>query len=84
MAQPCRLTGGFVDPGTLDTFTTTWDFGDGSALSASLTPTHIYTQSGVYTATLTVTDDDTGSDTDFLLITVTPVKVYLPLVLKMN
>lgn len=31
----------------------TWDFGDGSAPSTSPTPTHIYTATGIYTATVT-------------------------------
>ena len=33
-----------------------WDFGDGSALSSQQNPTHVYTTSGVYTATLTLTE----------------------------
>ena len=33
-----------------------WNFGDGSALSTQQNPTHIYTASGVYTATLTLTE----------------------------
>jgi PKD repeat protein len=34
-----------------------WDFGDGT-LGSGITITHAYTQAGVYTTTLTVTDDD--------------------------
>lgn len=79
-----QLAGGFTDLGTLDTHIIAWNFGDGSALASTLAPWHTYTQTGIYTATLTVTDDDTGTDIDFLLINVTPVKVYLPLVLKAN
>jgi len=33
----------------------TWDFGDGSA-GTGVTPTHTYTQSGIYTATVTATN----------------------------
>ena len=33
-----------------------WNFGDGSALSTQQNPTHVYTASGVYTATLTLTE----------------------------
>jgi gliding motility-associated-like protein len=36
--------------------TYTWDFGDGSLLDNQFDPTHIYTDIGVYTATLIVTD----------------------------
>ncbi len=32
-----------------------WDFGDGSPISNAVDPTHIYTQPGTYTVTLTVT-----------------------------
>ena len=40
-----------------------WDFGDGAALpNGGPTPTHIYAKAGVYTASLTVTDDSGCSD----------------------
>jgi len=35
-----------------------WDFGDGSPFGDGVTPTHTYEDSGVFTVTLTVTDDD--------------------------
>ncbi len=56
-----------MDPGS-DTFTYEWDFGDGSPVSD--TPSHIYADNGVYTVTLTVTDDDGGEGTDTLTVTV--------------
>jgi PKD repeat protein len=50
-----------------------WAFGDGGTASSSLTPTHVYQEAGVYTATLKVTDalgrTSTSSDT----VTVTDV-----------
>lgn len=54
-------------------YTYAWDFGDGST-STSQNPTHIYTVAGVYTATLTVTDDSTEGlrDTDTVTITAQP------------
>jgi uncharacterized repeat protein (TIGR01451 family) len=67
------LTGTFTDPGTLDTHTITWDFGDGSTANGILMPTHIYADNGVYTATLTVTDKDGASGIDQLLVTVSNV-----------
>ncbi|MDI6886415.1 MAG: PKD domain-containing protein [archaeon] len=54
-----------VDPGTCDTFTYDWDFGDGTALLNAGTPvTHAWGDNGVYTVTLTVTDDDGGVGID--------------------
>lgn len=57
----------FSDLGILDTHTASWTWGDGNITtgtvtesngSGSITDSHIYTQAGVYTITLTVTDDD--------------------------
>lgn len=42
-----------VNPGNVISFS--WDFGDGSALSNSASPTHTYPQSGTYTACLVIT-----------------------------
>ena len=64
------LSGGFIDPGTADTHTYEWDFGDGRSDSGTLTPTHAYGDDGAYTVTLTVTDDDGGWDTASLTVTV--------------
>jgi hypothetical protein len=72
------FSGGFIDPGC-DTWTYTWSFGDGSPVqtgictpSIPITATHIYTYPDVYTATLTVRDDDGGVESDMVQITVTP------------
>lgn len=64
------FSGSFTDPGWLDTHTYTWDFGDGGTTSGTLTPTHTYCDNGIYTVTLTVTDDDGGVDMDTLTVTV--------------
>ncbi len=62
----------FSDPGTLDTHTAVWDWGDGTTSPATVTETngsgsvngsHTYTSAGVYTVTLTVTDKDGGIGT---------------------
>jgi PKD repeat protein len=48
-----------------------WNFGDGSpAVTGTLTPTHTYSQKGIYTVTLTITDDDGGTTSDTLTVAV--------------
>jgi PKD repeat protein len=64
------FSGSFTDPGTADTHTISWNFGDGHTYSGTLTPTHIYGDNGVYTVTLTVIDNDGGIGTDTLVVTV--------------
>jgi len=58
----------FTDPGTLDTHTATWDWGDTltddvDLATSPVSGSHAYTAAGVYTIELTVTDDDGGSGT---------------------
>ncbi|MHA1939913.1 MAG: PKD domain-containing protein, partial [Candidatus Thorarchaeota archaeon] len=65
------FAGNYYDPGQMDTHTIVWDFGDGSdPVEGTLTPEHVYADNGVYTITLTVTDDDEGMSSDTLTVTV--------------
>ncbi|MFC1719431.1 PKD domain-containing protein, partial [Candidatus Poribacteria bacterium] len=65
------FSGSFIDPGTVDTHTIDWDFGDGTAeTDTTLVLTHVYADNGSYTATLTVTDKDGGIGIDTLIVTV--------------
>ena len=68
--QWVSFSGVFTDPGGLDTHTFLWDFGDGMTSTVGLTPTHAFALDGVYTVTLTVTDDDGGIGIDSLEVTV--------------
>jgi PKD repeat protein len=58
----------YSDPGA-DTVTYLWDFGDGSS-STQKDPAHVYSDNGIYTVILMVTDDEggTGHDTEMAII----------------
>lgn len=71
------FAGSFTDPGSQDTHSYLWDFGDG-VTATDLTATHIYADDGVYTATLIVTDDDGGVGTDTMTVTVNGVTTTAP------
>ena len=63
------VVGVVTDPGSADTDTVEWTFGDG-ATAATATAVHAYADQGAYTATLTATDDDGGSASASLTVTV--------------
>jgi PKD repeat protein len=68
--SPLELSGSFYDPGTADTHTFQWDFGDGTTASDLLDQTHIFNDEGSYVVKLTVTDDDSASGVVEVPITV--------------
>jgi hypothetical protein len=82
--EAVSFSGSFSDPGSADTHTIGWGFGDGSTTGGTLTPQHVYAAPGIYTVTLTVTDDDGGAGSDSLTVTVGEGqhRLYLPLVLR--
>lgn len=59
----------YSDPGTADTATVTWDFGDGGTGTGAST-SYAYASEGTYTVTVTVCDDDGACDTYSESITV--------------
>ena len=68
--EPIQLDLAFSDPGTLDVLTARVDWGDGSTDNVtlplgqrSLNLDHVYSSGGIFTVTVTLTDDDTGSAT---------------------
>ncbi len=67
-AVPLNVT--FTDPGTADTHTFGWVFGDLTADGTTQAASHAYADNGTYTAVATVTDDDGGSDTDEVSVVV--------------
>ena len=69
--------GGFSDPGTADTHTAFWDWGDTTTSpgtvdesegSGNVTGSHTYALPGDYTITLNVTDDDGGTGDNTMTI----------------
>ncbi|PYK99623.1 MAG: cell surface protein, partial [Verrucomicrobia bacterium] len=63
------LTVQFTDQSSGSITSRDWNFGDGSAHSTALSPSHTYNNAGSYTATLTVTGSG-GSDSKSLTIQV--------------
>ncbi len=71
-------SGSFSDQGAADTHTAKVDFGDGSSVQTltfdqvakTFTLNHLYPNIGAYTITVTFTDDDGGTGTDQVAVTV--------------
>ena len=75
---PITLNATFVDPGLRDTHAAQIDWGDGTTTNLAVTPngralsaSHTYQNQGLYTAQVTVSDDDGGAGTASVRTTVT-------------
>jgi len=73
LGTPILISSVFSDPGYLDTHVASINWGDGQTTtitvpfgSHEVATSHIYADAGVYQITLTVTDDDGGSDSETL------------------
>jgi PKD repeat protein len=69
---PADLTVSFFDTSLGEPTSWDWDFGDGSPHSTDQNPTHVYTDAGIHTVTLTATrgsfnDTSTGTVTVYTL-----------------
>ena len=70
-AQLVQFAGSFTNPGgQLAGELIQWDFGDGSIITGTLTPTHSYGDNGIFIVTLTVTNNLGGVSSDWLVASV--------------
>ncbi|MFC1910514.1 Ig-like domain repeat protein, partial [Chloroflexota bacterium] len=74
-----KFEGMFSDIGTMDTHTAKWTWGDGSTSigvvdesggSGKVSGSHTFALPGLYRVTLTVTDDDTGVHSNWMIVQV--------------
>jgi PKD repeat protein len=75
---PVTMSGEVEDLNPNETFTLAWDFGDGATVVDTLTPSHVYVDAGVYTATLTVTDSTGFVISDTLQATISEAPTATP------
>ena len=64
---------------TTSATTYSWNFGDGSPLSSSVAPSHIYNTSGTYTVTLTASNSGcttTATQTNLITVNATPIASF--------
>ena len=82
--QSITISGSFTDVGTLDTHKANINWGDGNVSTATLVQgagsgtfagSHAYTTGGIFTITVTLTDDDGGSVTSTTTAVITGIGV---------
>jgi PKD repeat protein len=67
--ETVTFSGSATDPGTSDVLSYSWTFGDGGSSSLQ-NPTHVYGDNGVFSAALTVSDGDGGTDSKSVSVTI--------------
>lgn len=73
---PMELLVNFSDKSKGTVSSWLWDFGDGTPPSTEQNPTHVYSEPGVYSVTLTINvDGDTLTKSDYIKVT-TPVAAF--------
>jgi uncharacterized repeat protein (TIGR01451 family) len=79
--QTVQFNGAYLDPNEPgNTIYILWDFGDGGIAAGTLTPYHVYASPGVYTVTLTITDD--GGTQSSTITIIVGYQVFLPVVIR--
>jgi PKD repeat protein len=80
LGQTSVFTNTSMGDGTL---TYEWDFGDDSAIVTDMSPTHVYTATGVYTVTLTVTNEvGSSAIVQTHMVVESGFEIYLPFIAK--
>jgi PKD repeat protein len=71
--EKVTFSGTFSDVDLVGQADLAWDFGDGGTAVDTLIPEHTYLQNGIYTVTLTVTDDQAAAVSDTMQVFVSNV-----------
>jgi PKD domain len=74
--EQLNFSGAFTDADTGDSYTITWNFGDGTT-ATGLTPSHAYSAAGTYRVTFQVSDGEGGVSQSSTTVTVQTTAVAL-------
>jgi large repetitive protein len=80
--QSVQFSATATDPGSIDTLTYKWNFGDGTATVTGQTINHTFVDNGIYNTVLTVTDKDGGATQQAIEIKVDNVAPTIASIIK--